>query len=192
MTDLEADVDDLADEEWEDEDIAEGPSPALEPTTSMHGFNGSIRKEEEFFLDQEGEALASATSKLLSIHEPDPQPPASSSLLEPPIGSDPPLDLLYRRGARKITPPIPPAQEPPTARTTSGQIEYLRPITPTQPLMGNHDIYESVIRTPTTHMLANDGPMTPTNNAGPFVFDGSAGRAGSRVEPSRSEASAEG
>jgi len=30
--------------------------------------------------------------------------------------------------------------------------------------------------TPGAIELLADGPMTPTNNAGPFVFDGSAGR----------------
>jgi len=185
-------VDDLIDEEWEVKDVAEGPSPDLESTTSMHGAYGSICEEGELSLDREGEALAIATSKFLSVHEPDPPPPASSSLSDPSISSDPPLDLLYRRGARKIMPPFPPATESPTVRTTSGQIEYLRPITPTQPLMGNGELDESVMRTPTMDSLANDGPMTPTNNAGPFVFDGSAGRAGSGVERSCSETSAEG
>ena len=31
-----------------------------------------------------------------------------------------------------------------------------------------------------TEMIAAEGPLTPRNNAGPFVFDGSAGRADAR------------
>ena len=30
-------------------------------------------------------------------------------------------------------------------------------------------------------IIAGEGPLTPRNNAGPFVFDGSAGRSGRRV-----------
>lgn len=33
-----------------------------------------------------------------------------------------------------------------------------------------------------TDNFTHDGPMTPTNNAGPFVFDGSAGRVIGRTD----------
>ena len=58
---------------------------------------------------------------------------------------------------------------------------YLRPVTPTQSSMENESAGQDHSRTPTTEMLNGDGPMTPTNNAGPFVFDGSAGRTSGRI-----------
>lgn len=66
-------------------------------------------------------------------------------------------------------------------RRTSSYANYLRPITPTEPIIqddvtpnGSPSALAAGVD------LANDGPMTPTNNAGPFVFDGSAGRAAGR------------
>lgn len=72
-----------------------------------------------------------------------------------------------------------------TTRPASNFSNYLRPITPTQPNLQEEDITPDgspsmLATTPTGADLANEGPMTPTNNAGPFVFDGSAGRAAGR------------
>ena len=45
--------------------------------------------------------------------------------------------------------------------------------------MGNH-LEEQITRTetpdPAERIISGEGPLTPRNNAGPFVFDGSAGR----------------
>lgn len=66
-------------------------------------------------------------------------------------------------------------------RRTSNYASHLRPITPTE-----HILQEDVTPNGSPSALATgadlstDGPMTPTNNAGPFVFDGSAGRAAGR------------
>lgn len=67
------------------------------------------------------------------------------------------------------------------ARRTSNYGNYLRPITPTEPILQD-DVTPngSPSALATGADLTNDGPMTPTNNAGPFVFDGSAGRAAGR------------
>lgn len=67
------------------------------------------------------------------------------------------------------------------ARRTSNYANYLRPITPTEPIL-QEDVTPngSPSALATGADLTSDGPMTPTNNAGPFVFDGSAGRAAGR------------
>ena len=75
------------------------------------------------------------------------------------------------------------SEEP--ARPSSNFADYLRSITPTQPIMQEEENTpngspSALATTPTGAELANEGPMTPTNNAGPFVFDGSAGRAAGR------------
>lgn len=59
---------------------------------------------------------------------------------------------------------------------------YLRPITPTESMSQDQNITPngSPSGQDATELLVSDGPMTPTNNAGPFVFDGSAGRAAGR------------
>ena len=53
------------------------------------------------------------------------------------------------------------------------------PHTPTVPLTIQTDSQRRTSQTPTMDMLVSEGPLTPTNTAGPFIFDGGAG-AGSR------------
>ena len=136
--------------------------------------NGTAHEGEGLATNGSDEALAHSTSRLLAV--------ADDHHLTPPISASSdstnsiPNDLLARRGANRISPPFQPAQDQTAIRTISGQIQYLRPITPTEPLMGL-DMSGTSLSTPTTEQLVSDGPMTPTNTAGPFVFDGSAGRA---------------
>ena len=178
VTDLEADVDDPEEEAWED-DLNSGSSPDFNGgLNSAHATNGSIPEHDEMSIDGDDEALSTTTSRVLSIKD-DTQPtPSLNTASDPTNGANASPNLLIRRGARRILPPSQPAGEQSATRSPSGQVQFLRPITPTQPLMGNDDLNESSLRTPMTDMLIHDGPMTPTNNAGPFVFDGSAGRAG--------------
>ncbi|KAK0507714.1 hypothetical protein JMJ35_009603 [Cladonia borealis] len=173
VTDLEADVDDI-DEDWGDEDGA-GSSPEVIASQSS---NGAISEHEDLAMDGIEEELSSRTSRKLVITNDTHLTPSSTNSSDPNSASGPSHNLLVRRGARRISPPFAAAAEQPDTRSASSPIEYLRPITPTQPLMGD-ELNEASLRTPTTtDMLLHDGPMTPTNNAGPFVFDGSAGRAG--------------
>ena len=172
VTDLEADVDDI-DEEWGDED---GESSSSEVIASQPS-NGVISEHEDLEIDAMEEELSSRTSRKLVITNDTHLTPCSTNSTESNNASSASHNLLVRRGARRISPPFPAATEQPNIRSASGPIQYLRPITPTQPLMGD-ELNEASLRTPTTtDMLIHDGPMTPTNNAGPFVFDGSAGRA---------------
>ena len=171
VADLEADVEDPADDGWEN---ANGEEPGVDLTSSK---NGTVPEQEKPMADSNDEHLSRSTSRLLSLqdHVPaTPHPPTSSNNTN---GPDSTSGLLSRRGAQPMSPPFTAAPDPSGVNGTLPQSQYLRPITPTQPLMGNEDLNESSMRTPTmTNHFAHDGPMTPTNNAGPFVFDGSAGR----------------
>ena len=169
--DLDADVDDLNGEVWEDANGA-GTSPEIPP--SQHG-SGTIPEDDDLDMDGDDEALSQATSTLSVQHGN--LPPIKSSSSNPVNGSNASDSLLSRRGARRVSPPFTTATESRSSPGSTQSVQYLRPITP--PPMGT-GMDESSMRTPTTEMLIHDGPMTPTNNAGPFVFDGSAGRAGSR------------
>ena len=116
-----------------------------------------------------------------------------AAALANPQSEKPKQTLLSRRNARRVSPPyvhrigepIPERSED-TSSSSSNFQDYLRPITPTQPLMPDDEStpnneFASALRTsPPLDILMSDGPMTPTNNAGPFVFDGSAGRAEGR------------
>lgn len=176
--DLEADVDDLDSEAWED---ANGADTSPEIVPSQHA-DGVIPEDEDEDMDGGNEAFRQTTPRrILSVQNAD-LPPLTSTSSDPvngtnasTNGSSLSANLLSRRGARRISPPFPPITE---TRSLSGSA-HLRPITPTQIFSGD-SLDEASLRTPTTDMLIHDGPMTPTNNAGPFVFDGSAGRAGSR------------
>ncbi len=183
VTDLEAEVDDPTDDTWEVANV-EGLGPDL---TSAGGINGTIPEYDERVIDGDDEGLSHSTSRLLSIRDHDQVEPRSATPPGTLNGASTALDLLSRRGARRISPPFAPTQVHPTppnvAPTQANQVQYLRPITPTQPLLGDEDLNESSTRTPTmADHFTQDGPMTPTNNAGPFVFDGSAGRVIGRTE----------
>ena len=186
VTDLEADVDDLEEETWEDDVDGTGSSPDM---SSIHRADGSIHENDEVALDGDVEALSVKASRLLSIRDDAQSTPSPTTSSEHTNGLSSSANLLTRRGARRISPPFSPTKDPSDPSSTAGQVQFLRPITPTQPLMGNDDIPEPSLRTPTTtDLLTHDGPMTPTNNAGPFVFDGSAGRsAGRRTAAALSE-----
>ena len=174
VTDLEAEVDDIDEGDWEDEN-ATGSSPEMNATRQI---NGTILEDDGFTMDGVDEALSNAASRNLTINNHAHLTPTMTTSSDPTDDSSHSPNLLTRRGTRHAEPTFPPIANQSTTRAASGQVQYLRPITPTRPLSGD-DINETALRTPTqTDMLLHDGPMTPTNNAGPFVFDGSAGRVG--------------
>ena len=187
MADLEADVDDPNDDRWEEIDAEDlnklepNAADALPATLDMEGDSGE---------------LATTTSRLLSIRNSTDEalPETQPEHPDPALGSGDPSSLLSRRNARHSSPPQNLLGN--NASLSFGSIpeqmspfsDYLRPITPTQSLLHDDELTPNTespgALDPTssaTEMLV-DGPMTPTNNAGPFVFDGSAGRAaGQRV-----------
>ena len=140
--------------------------------------NGAISEHEELESEGVDEELCYSASRRLRIGNETNSTPYTTTSSDPNNASSASPKLLTRRGARRIPSSSPPVTEQLETRPTSIPIQFLRPITPTQPLMGD-ELHGTSLRTPTTtDMLLHDGPMTPTNNAGPFVFDGSAGRAG--------------
>lgn len=172
VTDLEADIEDPEDANWEDANGTES-SPEM---GAIDDTNDIIPEQEEMVTSGEEDGLSHTTSRLLSIRDDSHLTPSVTASSDPTNGANTALGLLTRRGARRILPPFSHAGDRSASKSTSGAVQFLRPITPTQPLLEIDDFNESALRTPTTEMLIHDGPMTPTNNAGPFVFDGSAGR----------------
>ena len=169
VTDLEAEVEDPK-IEWEDEDIEPPENREMNTTPPA---NGEASESEAAGTNGESAGLTHAVSKLSSVVDEDLPSPALSASSDPTNGTS--NDLRTRRGARIIPPPSPAEPESSAQRrTSSGRIDYLRPITPTGPLMGL-EINGDQLSSPTTEQLAEQGPVTPTNSAGPFVFDGSAG-----------------
>ncbi|KAL8793950.1 MAG: hypothetical protein Q9195_003463 [Heterodermia aff. obscurata] len=186
-----ADVDDPNDEDWEDEDHEVELNKV-----ETHGANAVPSISEH---NGEDMGNAASTGRLLSIRNGADESPISPvfPMESIPDGSDivaatRETSLLSRRAARRISPPegslgngshfsASPFRGTDEQNPTFGH--YLRPITPTQPLMQDEEIASNGGSPPVqlsgsnaTEMLIADGPMTPTNNAGPFVFDGSAGR----------------
>lgn len=172
VTDLEADIEDPEDGNWEDENGTES-SPEIGPT---HDTNDMIAEQREMAMGGEDNGLSNTASRLLTVRDDSHSTPSVTASSDPTNGANTAPGLLTRRGARRISPPFSYAGDQSASKSTPGAVQFLRPITPTQPLLGTEDFNESALRTPTTEMLIHDGPMTPTNNAGPFVFDGSAGR----------------
>ena len=135
--------------------------------------NGAGHEDEGAAVNGDGDALAQTTSRLLTVADEEHPSPSLSSSSDPTNSVS--NDLLTRRGARPVPPPFLTEQDSSAPnRTSAGRIDYLRPITPTGPLMGL-EIDGGSLSSPTTEQLAEQGPVTPTNTAGPFVFDGSAG-----------------
>ncbi|KAL8930633.1 MAG: hypothetical protein Q9208_000504 [Pyrenodesmia sp. 3 TL-2023] len=194
VADLEADVDDPgAMDDWVDEE-ASIASAADEKETRASSEPSREGAQQE--LDQEDGRLATMTSRQLAVRnglDPDcaeytgvDAPPPSRAAISPDSDqgqtSHSLPSLLSRRNARRITPPSRHEPLPATAEEQSmtvplSQDALLRPVTPTRSFLGDHSLFHRDVMmgdaiTPGSEL----GPMTPTNNAGPFVFDGSAGR----------------
>ena len=167
MTDLEADLDDRLDEWWEDAqdsgDISADDHKSA--ANSRHGVNGGTDREQED-TQMNGASQNQSVSTPRNVpgnHGSGLSPPNIRTISDPANGTTTSTNLLDRRS---------------TASPEHGGImmQYLRSITPTQALMDDEEPRRTNSQTPTMDMLVGDGPMTPTNTAGPFVFDGSAGR----------------
>lgn len=176
VTDLDADIEDTGDGDWEDENDT-GSSPEVAAT---HATNGFISAHDESANDGDDDVLSRITSRVLSMRDDPNLKPTLTNSSDSIGGLSTSISLHARRGAHRISPPFLPSSEQPNTRHGAGRVQLLRPVTPTQPLLGVEALNEPSIRTPGTDILMHDGPMTPTNNAGPFVFDGSAGRAAGR------------
>ena len=174
---------DAFDEEWEDEANGNSSNPEINETSET---KGSVSESPRLPTHDEDDAVEAMSSRLSSVRiEADPSAALSNEEAR--------QTLLSRRNTRRASPPhANQIGQPVTERfenTTSSPSlnfqNYLRPITPSQPLIPDHisnasEEFLSDLSTSTPPGIlipVNDGPMTPTNNAGPFIFDGSAGRA---------------
>lgn len=164
MADLEADVDD-PNVRWEEDDIEEASK------IDNDGANAVMMTPEASAND---EALASSTARLLSIRNGTDNPSLAIGVPQIPLSAsaDQP-SLLSRRNFANSTP----FSLGPDFAQSMAQSNYLRPSTPSGSFMPEDGLTPNSdsASIPTIEML-RDGPMTPTNDAGPFVFDGSAGR----------------
>ena len=178
FADLEADIEDL--DGWDDDNM-NALGDAEHPGASDVNGNAqdSTTVDRRAVSTPANASMTPTTSTTPSIQDEQAPSSASASVLSASSTS-----LLDRRGVAKMPSPFNSTDGAPSAtrRAEVSRIEYLAPITPTQPLLMDH---ENANVTPTTEQLTTEGPLTPTNNAGPFVFDGSAGRADSRRRTSR-------
>lgn len=174
MTDLNADVDDPLDR-WEDvEDMAdmasEDPSDVVSQVEGIDGpvYDLPASRLPDPRMNGDNSNVLNPMSRLFYDREQESLPPITTTISRRPIGLQQPSSMFDRRNvSANATVGVAISPEP---------VEYLRPITPTEPLMEDEGLDRTHSRTPTMEMLVTEGPMTPTNTAGPFVFDGSAGR----------------
>lgn len=139
----------------------------------------------------EDEQPAAASSRILTVRN-DVDPTHSFSTPTDPADVSSPQNIPGRRNATRPAPnPLSGGSLMPISgddnTQNSGSYRQLRPVTPSESVLQDEHITPngSPLGQEATELLVSDGPMTPTNNAGPFVFDGSAGRmAGRRADAS--------
>ena len=192
VTDLEADVDDPYDyEEQADDDVND--SSDSNGTEKMRFINGGVlpngitagavvaQPAIDVLPHQDADVNASGDHDDLATRV----NTASLRSTEQPVPNlDPPASLLSRRNVSsscklqrgiKATRPGDRASSSPTAPSSFVIIPEGDNAQLTEPLNTLHAV------TPTAGEVPGpEGPMTPRNDAGPFVFDGSAGRASGR------------
>ena len=182
MTDLEADVDDPpdawadGDEDDEDDEDDADERVAEEPPPPPYG------QTTEDPLDRE---LASSSRNLSLMNGSEPSSPSSSYA---PSASTGPSLIARRLAAR---PQIEPISEPDDESMDTTDGSSARPIG--DAWHSEASVHSNGHSTPrgadvrslspaANDALVREGPLTPLNDAGPFVFDGSAGRASARSE----------
>lgn len=187
MTDLEADVEDGNDEDWEDDDNA----------AEVEANNANTNETHEVVSDRalhngarEDEDLATMSNRILTVrNNPGPAPPIPILTQPFSVPADladisSPQNIIGRRNPSWTTArptnsdsSLPKAND--NHRRTSAFFRLPRPMTPTESTLQEQNITSNRLSSgqEATELLTSDGPLTPTNNAGPFVFDGSAGRA---------------
>ena len=193
MADLEADVDDMDEEKWDNEAAEKGSDLN---DVQMGEANG-IHSEHPAFRVGEEEHPARTSSRVLSVQNGQgPSPSFSSSVshfsksTDQAVGSTAPTNLAFRRNASRTNTQS--FAGDPTASRFDNTIDrggssfpnHQTPITPIRTPSRAEEITPDGSPSGGGEMLATDGPMTPTNHAGPFVFDGSAGRRIGQSPPS--------
>lgn len=182
MADLEADVDDAEEEEWDDEGIEKDLD-----LNNVHKVetNGAPAERPKSSRVEELEKQARKFSRMLALRDsgisssiPNLASPFSNSA-DQAVGSIPPSSTMYRRTTpRQDTQPSAVDPRPDAVGRGPPFPTHRRPSTPTRPPTRDEDTTPDGSPSGEADMLATDGPVTPTNHAGPFVFDGSGGTRG--------------
>lgn len=158
---LEADLDDVDMADWQDNDSADQDrdlqiDQSARPDAEEAIASNGVSTQDHVHLD------GTLDETQISVEQPAMNPQAGTSS----------SSLLSRRQERAFSPPAhglsPPVQSIPM------------PTRPTETEMQQHLAQQ---RTQTEspnaeQIIAGEGPLTPRNNAGPFVFDGSGSRTG--------------
>ena len=202
VTDLEADVDDPDGfENWNDNEDNESPQAVR--AADCHDETASTQNDDAALSTYEPEMSgqpASTSSKNVSYTDSNLEAP-QSSMSRPMIPTAP--SLLSRRMASRSTNRSGDSETAATeTMSVAGQSTSFRntshtstPTPTTSELRDDNRSAEhsSALLRPTTPLtnerLVTDGPTTPRNDIGPFVFDGSAGRPGGSIVSTVSESS---
>lgn len=179
MADLEADVEPPEDEEYEFEGIAEQTTP---PATA----NGLLELSAP--LD---DSSGSNESDHSDNHQPSTSLPRIGSILDNREVDEDLADLLSQTA---LGSPSPLADDRQAHLALPGPSDKTQPITITQAPLSSRNVSDPIgarSMTPTTHTQfalapgpVTEGPVTPRNDAGPFLLDGQRGRDGSlAVQP---------
>lgn len=184
MTDLDADVDDMDEEKWEDGEVEKG----LDLKDVQMGEANGTHLEHPAFRVGEEEHPARTSSRILSVQNGQGPSPSLSNFVsyvskstDQAVGSNTPTNLAYRRNASRTNTQSFTGDPTASGFNTIGRggpsfLSYARPATPIQSLPRDDETTPDGSPSAGGELLATDGPMTPTNHAGPFVFDGSGGR----------------
>jgi len=201
VADLEADVEDpTAWDDWQEDEVegTDGVSeqPNCASTSNANGIHPGGEETHDITngatdSDDDG-VLATMATRNLIITNPENPDVSSEDMSHSP--QPPGSGLLSRRNgsfthAREIS-TSKPLDIPGRTSTSASRSERSRSLTiqNDEDHPGDSSLFRAT--TPTApHTLEHEGPMTPRNDAGPFVFDGSAGRAsGRRIVASLAEA----
>lgn len=187
MADLEADAEDADEENWDDE----GVEKELDHNDiHMSDSNGTHLEHPNFNKAGEDEHPARTSSRILSAQTEQGSSPLISSLAsnflmgtDQAASSTTPASIMYRRNASRTNtqsfagdPAVPRLDT--IDRSGPSFPNYPRPVTPILSISNDPETTPDASPSGGPDMLTTDGPMTPTNHAGPFVFDGSGSRRG--------------
>ncbi|KAL2357626.1 hypothetical protein BJ546DRAFT_1058201 [Cryomyces antarcticus] len=168
MTDLEAEVDEPEEyEEWEDDEDLDIQSTSVNPDIGVNGGSSTQGHDDRpstpngVHGSSDG-AVAHLNSTMGGISLPDSQADGETSSLS----SAEPFTTTSASAASSAAINILSAQNPAQTGLFNGTADT--PMTPAQIALA-------------PDLMIAEGPMTPRNDAGPFIFDGSAGRSEGRV-----------
>lgn len=202
MADLEADVDDpldeWKDEEDEDADVKTDSQTSPPPYSSVPNLDGielptlsnTISLSDGHFKEDPTTLNLTSRSRQLNVTNSTSNDTSALSP-NPPTELQRPSLLSRRMASRSSVGAIEEADVPENGEADGMNVDFVDHSSAVQDMQVSRGL-----RTPTPtggESLDHVGPLTPRNDAGPFVFDGSAGRAaGRRMASGSGDSNAEG